>query len=348
MELTDLLALAIEEDASDLHIITGQPPALRVGGKLTRQDSPVLSTEEVIELLRPHVSQDQLEMISAHAGDVELFIRCNGRLFRGCTFREFAGVGAAFRQIPQHIPTLNELYATSPEQQVKDTLQAITRMDQGLVVVAGPSGSGKCTTAAGLVDTINRECCKRIMVIDNVMDYEFCSHNSIVTQHIIGRDVASFNQAAFTAMNADANVVYVGELLSMEMMRLALGLAETGHLVFAVLNANGASEAIERMSEVFPEPRDTIRRILARNLVAVLSQRLLKRSDKPGRVAVLEVLLKSARIQQQIAAGEPDFTPAIEAESGTGMQSMEQAVNKLVGAGIISAETAAAVLSHRG
>ena len=341
MELTDLLIAAINQNASDLHLVTGSVPVLRVGRELVQINTSVLTSDAIVDMLRPYLSADQQAQLVSYSGDCELILRHCDRRFRGHSFRDIAGIGIAFRQVPNHIPTLDALYASPHEVPVLTTLQQLVKLEQGLVVVAGPSGSGKCTTAAAMVDAINCDSARRIMVIDSVMDYEFCSKRSLVTQHIIGRDFDTFSQAVHTIMHTNVDVVYIGELLSMDMIRLALGLAETGHLVFAVLNATSAAEAITRRTEVFPEPRDTIKRMLARSLAAVLSQQLLPRCDRKGRVAAMEILLSNPQVRKIIAAGDADINSAIQASGAEGMQTMRQALEQLANGGVITQDQAA-------
>jgi twitching motility protein PilT len=204
-------------------------------------------------------------------------------------------------------------------------------------VVTGPTGSGKTTTCAGMIETINRSRAERILTVEDPIEYEFQPKQSLITQRAVGQDVTDFPAGLRSALREDPDVLYVSELRDLETLSLTLSLADTGHLVFTTLNVPSASAAVQRLVDAFPEAqRGAIRGLLARNLMAVVAQRIVPRLHQPGRVPVNEILIGTPRVRQMILEGHTDLTVAIEAGRDQGMQTMDDALVRLFERGVIS------------
>lgn len=339
MALTKLLTELVEQEGSDLHLIVGQPPVFRVHGELRRREEAPLDEEAMLALVRPQLSDSDWASVQEQKTDVETTLRIPDATFRFHVFRERGRLGAAIRVVPRETPTLDVLYPRERDS-INETLHKIIELPRGLVLVTGPTGSGKDTTCAAMIETINQTAARRIITLEDPITYEFVSKKSLITQRSIGEDVVSYEQGAFWAFHEDLDVIFINEMRTLEVVQYALALAETGHLVFSTLHTGTVSEAIMRLIDVFPGPRDLIRRMLARNLAAVLAQQLLPRCDRPGRVAANEVLLMTPRTRQMIEQGQDTYHLAIEANREAGMQTMDDSILGLYRAGVISYETA--------
>jgi len=221
-------------------------------------------------------------------------------------------------------------------------LESLIKQRRGLIVVTGPAGSGRTTTCMAMLEAINRTRAVRIITLEDPISYELTSKQSLITQRSIGQDVPTYESGAYWAFNQDVDVVFIAELRTLDMVQYAIALAEAGCLVFTKLHVESAAEAIRRLIDVFPEPRDLIRRMLARNLVAVIAQRLVPRSDRPGRVAANEALVVTQRTRQLLMEGSTDLTTGLvmEASRHIGMQTMDDSLVELYRDNIISYETA--------
>lgn len=332
MELDTLLEELTAREGSDLHLVAGIPPVFRVNGTLTPRAGDALTETETDALLSPLLPFGTPLPFST---DYEATVRRPSGVFRGQIFRERGHLAAAFRRVPVHVPTLEDLGFGD-----NSVLRQLIQKPRGLILVTGPTGSGKSTTCAAMIEEINRTRAERIITVETSLDYVFEGKQSIVTQRVVGEDVPTFEQGVLSALNSDLDVALIGEMRSLEIVRLALVMAETGHLVFSVMHAETASEAIQRLVEVFPEPRDTIRRMLARSLVAVIAQRLVPRAAPSGRVPVNEILIADSRVRRMIVDGQTDLTVAIEAGRMSGMQTMDDDALRLFHSGTISYEQA--------
>ena len=337
MELDMLLSELIDRKGSDLHLVAGQPPVFRIQGELVRGEGAPLDEATLSALLMSPLSEEQQTLLLTHRQDIEVSLNHRGRLYRHHVFREHGRLAAAIRPVPQEPPTLEMLYP-DPEG-VGGVLRTLSQLPRGLVLVTGPSGSGKATTSAALLETINREQSRRIVTLEDPIEYEFVSKKSLITQRCVGQDVASYELGALSAFREDMDVILINELRDLETVQLAFALAESGHLVIAMLHLENASDAIRRLIEIFPEPRDLIRRTVARNLAAVVAQRLLPRADRPGRVAANEILISTPRIQRMITENSTELNVAIEAGRDAGMQTMDDSILALYRQGILSYET---------
>jgi twitching motility protein PilT len=343
MELSSLLAQMTERNASDLHLAVGVSPVFRVAGALVAAPAPSLTPEDLDALLQTALPEDTLA--GARQGrDFSATLRHDGGTFRCQVFRERGNLAAALRVILDRIPTLDELHLPS-------VFETLTQCRRGLILLAGPTGSGKSTTLLSLVDHINRTRAERIHTVEDPMLYVLPSRLSLVTQRVVGEDVESYARGLLSVMDADPDVVLIGELRTPETARLALEMADTGHLVFSQMTAETVADALARLLELLGEPTEQARRLLARTTQAVIAQNLLRREDGPGRIAVNEILIATPRVRQMIADGQTDaalLSLAMEASPQVGMQTMDDALLGLHAAGIISREAAESRLKEKG
>ncbi|MFO7936426.1 MAG: type IV pilus twitching motility protein PilT [Kiritimatiellia bacterium] len=289
-----LLQATVNENASDLHIRVGVPPMLRIHGALTPLDIPALTEEDTEQLARSISQEDALEEIHAHGGtDFALPFHDLAR-FRVSVFKERGKYGIVLRQIPADLLSLEQIGL--PEE-VKELLFK----PRGLILVTGPTGSGKSTTLASMIDIINKQRDVHIVTVEDPIEYYHPHKNCIVTQREVGHDVPSFAEAIRRALRQDPDVILVGEMRDLETMQAAITAAETGHLVFATLHTTGAAATVDRIVDAFPtDQQGQVRTQLAVGLVAVISQLLLKRIDKPGRVASFEIMISTPSIRSRI------------------------------------------------
>lgn len=343
MELQELLQLSIEQKASDLHLTPGLPPLLRINGDLTPCGNyDILSAETAKQLIYSMMNVDQ-QVIFEDKLTIEFPISYPGLChFRVSVFHQRGNVSAAFRVIPDRIPTMNEL-ALPP------VFKALLTLSHGLIVVSGPTGSGKSTTLAAMIDYINTTRAAHIITIEDPIEYPHISKRSAINQIQIGRDAHSIDAALHAALRQDPDIIFVGEMRDLETIRLVLSAAETGHLVLTTLHASTAPHSISRIVDVFPSnEKNRIRNLLSETLQAVLCQMLLKRVDG-GRTAALEVMLANAPIRHLI---RQDMTSHMETTIQTsgdiGMCTMEQYVQKLLANGTISTATARSIYAKRG
>jgi twitching motility protein PilT len=311
---------------------------------LLREDQePNLTPEDLDALLQTALPEDKLA--GARQGrDFSATLRHGGRTFRCRVFRERGNLAAAIRIILDRIPTLDELH-------LPPVFETLTQYRRGLILLAGPTGSGKSTTLLSLVDHINRTRAERIHTVEDPMLYVLSSKLSLVTQRVVGEDVESYGCGLRSVMDADPDVVLIGELRTPETARLALEMAETGHLVFSQMTAETVADALARLLTLLGEPRDPARRLLARTVQAVIAQRLLPRAAPTGRVAANEILLATPRVRQMIADGQTDaglLALAMEAAPQFGMQTMDDALLALHAAGAIRREAAESHLTEKG
>jgi twitching motility protein PilT len=333
MELKSLLNALLEVHGSDLHLVTGQPPTFRVDGKLEPQAGEALTDADLEGMLAPYVTPERMRALREDKLDIGVTIRENGRAYRCQLFLERGRLGAAVRVVPLGPPSLQDL-------ELLGLMQPILQLNHGLVLVTGQTGSGKSTTTAAIIETLNRSTERRIYTLEDPIEYEFVSKRCLITQHAVGEDVASYEAGFQMVMRSDPDIVVIGELRTLEACWSAMTLADTGHLVFTVLHTSSVNESLKRIIDAFPEPHDNVRMMLARTLAAVVSQQLLRRGNRPGRVAANEVMLATPRIRRMIAEGQMDMTMAIEAGRDLGMQSMDDSILAHYKSGTIAYETA--------
>src|SRR5256714_12968376 len=289
--MSDLLQLVVSEGASDLHIRVGIPPTIRVHGILHRVEGPVLDSEATEELMRSITSEDHIQHVRERGGADFGFAFGDVARFRVSVFKEKGNFGCVLRQIPSKLLTME---ASGLPPSAKELLYK----PRGLVLVTGPTGSGKTTTLASMINIINEERDEaHIITIEDTIEYYHKHKKSVVTQREIHVDVPNFAEALRRALRQDPDVIFVGELRDLETIDAAITAAETGHLVFGTLHTTGAAKSIDRIVNAFPvNQQEQIRIQLSTVLQAVISQLLLPRCDKPGRVAIFEIMINTPSI----------------------------------------------------
>jgi len=335
MDIDELLATTVKRKASDLHITAGLPPVLRIDGHLVPMDEdrvvPDISQRLVYSMLTDQQKQAFEENFEL---DFSYGVAGVGR-FRVNIFLQRGSVGAVMRAIPSKIPTLDEL-------RIPRIVKGLTNKPRGLILVTGPTGSGKSTTIAACLDMINssRDC--HIITIEDPIEYLHRHKKSMVNQRELELDTKSFKKALRSVLREDPDVILIGEMRDLETMEAAITIAETGHLVFATLHTNTAAGSIDRIIDVFPPHQQTqIRTQLAMNLEAILSQQLLTRVGGVGRVPAVEILIATAGVKNLIRENKAyQIHSAIQTGSNIGMQTMDMALKELYQSGLITYQDA--------
>jgi twitching motility protein PilT len=296
--MEDLLRLVVEEGASDLHLSVGAPPALRINGKLVKLQLPPLTAEDTETLARAVTSDANLQRVNEE-GSVDFAFSFRGQdRFRGSVYRQKGQLGMALRTIPKKMMKLDEIG-------LPPAVEELLHLPRGLILVTGPTGSGKTTTLASMLDVINSTTAGHIMTIEDPIEYFHPHKLGIVNQREIGVDVPTFADGLRRALRQDPDVILVGEMRDLETMETAITAAETGHLVFSTLHTTGAARTVDRIIDAFPEDRqEQIRVQLSSNLKAVLSQLLLPRQNGQGRVAAFELMINTPAIGALIRKNE--------------------------------------------
>ena len=298
MDITELLAFSARQNASDLHLSAGLPPMIRVDGEIRRVNVPPMDHGEVQSLIYD-IMNDQQRRDFEDQLETDFSFEVPGvARFRVNAFNQSRGAGAVFRTIPSKILSLEDLG-------MPDVIQEFAKMPRGLVLVTGPTGSGKSTTLAGMIDYINDQRYDHILTIEDPIEFLHESKRCLVNQREVHRDTQSFSAALRSALREDPDVILVGEMRDLETIRLALTAAETGHLVFGTLHTTSAAKTVDRIIDVFPaEEKAMVRSMLSESLMAVVSQTLLKKKSG-GRVAALEIMRGTPAIRNLIR--ESDF-----------------------------------------
>jgi twitching motility protein PilT len=328
MDVTDLLARAVDAGASDLHLAAGQVPMLRLDGELQRMDAPPLLSAALSDAMTPLLADEQCQQwAQGDELDVALQLPALGR-FRLNLFRQLNGLAATFRVIPKRIATLDEL-------DLGEVFLAVAQCTDGLVLVGGPTGSGKSSTLAALLDQLNRERPVHIITLEDPIEVIHSSQRSLVNQREIGRHCGGFAQGLRSALRQDPDVIVIGELRDLETIRLALRAAETGHLVLATVHTRSAINSIDRLVEVFAaEEKPLVRAMLAESLRVVVAQVLVKRVGG-GRVAAREVLVANTAVRNLIREGRlAQLQSAMQSGGAAGMRTMEAALRGLHAKGL--------------
>ncbi len=357
MSIDELLRYAAKYGASDLHITVGNPPIIRVNGKLKKIPGPVLSADDSQSLLYSILTDEQRAAVEERreldlsytwgtavpAGSVVLEYTTPERVrARVNVFMDLSGVGGAFRIIPAKIRTLEELPAP-------DSVAEMTRCPTGLVLVTGPTGCGKSTTLASMIDLIDQERQDRIITIEDPIEYIFKGQNCLISQREIGTHSRSFADALRACLREDPNVIFVGEMRDLETIQLALTAAETGHLVLSTLHTNNVAQTVDRVIDVFPaDQHDYVRQIFANVIRGIISQTLLPRKDQRGRVAAMEVLIATPAVKNMIRESKShQVASLVQTGSQHGMQTMDQCLAMLLRKGLISIDTAYVVATDK-
>lgn len=334
MDINELLAFSINNNASDLHLSAGLPPLIRVDGELKRVNLPALTVEESQKLVMSTMNEEQ-KGIFKNELELDYSTEINDLArFRVNAFHQSRGAAAVFRSIPSRIPSLEELGLPL-------SFHEIAQYKNGLVLLTGPTGSGKSTTIASVIDYINQTRYEHILTIEDPIEFLHGAGNCLINQREVNRDTKSFNAALRSALREDPDIILIGELRDLETIRLALTAAETGHLVFGTLHTNSAARTINRIIDVFPSgEKPLVRAMLSESLRAVVSQTLIRKNGG-GRIAALEIMLCNAAIKHLIREDKiTQMYSVIQTNQSVGMQTLDQHLNVLVKKQIISQEVA--------
>ncbi|MCK5284426.1 MAG: type IV pilus twitching motility protein PilT [Alphaproteobacteria bacterium] len=335
MDLTQLLAFTMQNDASDLHLSAGSPPIVRSKGLLKRIKAEALSSDDIRTMLYSVMTEGQrseyeknMELDFAIALGEKARFRVNG-------FTTRLGASAVFRTIPTEVPTMEEL-------DLPPVIKRMAELEKGIVIVTGPTGSGKSTTLASMVNHINLHHSKHILTIEDPVEFFHKSRKSLVNHREVGTDTSSFSKALKSALREDPDVILVGEMRDYETISLALTAAETGHLVFATLHSSSAAKTIDRVIDVFPTgDKEMVRSMLASSLQCVISQMLLRRADESGRIAAFEVLIGTNAVRNLIRENQvPQMFSMMQTGARYGMMTMQDAIEDIAEAGLINKKEA--------
>ncbi|MBC9252704.1 twitching motility protein PilT [Pseudomonas alcaligenes] len=334
MDITELLAFSAKQGASDLHLSAGLPPMIRVDGDVRRINLPPLDHKQVHALIYDIMNDKQRK-------DYEEFLETDFSFevpgvarFRVNAFNQNRGAGAVFRTIPSKVLTMEELG-------MGEVFKKITDVPRGLVLVTGPTGSGKSTTLAAMLDYLNNNKYHHILTIEDPIEFVHESKKCLVNQREVHRDTLGFSEALRSALREDPDIILVGEMRDLETIRLALTAAETGHLVFGTLHTTSAAKTIDRVVDVFPaEEKSMVRSMLSESLQSVISQTLLKKIGG-GRVAAHEIMIGTPAIRNLIREDKvAQMYSAIQTGGSLGMQTLDMCLKGLVAKGLISREAA--------
>ena len=314
-----------QREASDLHLSAGQRPALRINGDMQRVNHPVLADDDLRQMLLAITPENKMKALDRN-GEIDFGFEIRGLArYRANFFLQRNGIGAVFRRIPTRVSTVAELG-------LPPTVSALADLANGLVLVTGPTGSGKSTTLAALIDAANARRKGHIITIADPIEFVHASRKCVVSQREVGVHTRSFETALKGALREDPDILLVGEMRDLETVSMAVEAATTGHLVFSTLHTVSAAKTVDRIIDVFPSNQQShIRTVLADGLQAVISQVLYKKIDGSGRCAALEIMIATPAIRNLIREGKTHQIPAaIQTGKRHGMQSMEEAVKALI------------------
>ncbi|KTD43722.1 MULTISPECIES: type IV pilus twitching motility protein PilT [Legionella] len=334
MDIAELLAFSVKNKSSDLHISSGLPPMIRVDGDLRKINLPALDHKDVIKIIYDIMNDRQRKEYEEFLETDFSFEINNLARFRVNAFNQARGAAAVFRTIPSTILSMEDL-------NLPPIFKEMACFSRGLVLVTGPTGSGKSTTLAAIIDYINSSRYEHILTVEDPIEFVHQSKKCLVNQREVHKDTLSFNAALRSALREDPDIILVGELRDLETIRLAMTAAETGHLVFGTLHTNSATKTINRIIDVFPaEEKSMVRSMLSESLQAVVAQSLLKKNNG-GRVAALEIMLCTGAIRNLIREDKvAQMYSSIQTGQAKGMQTLDQHLTELVNNNIISRHTA--------
>ncbi|MCE2596273.1 type IV pilus twitching motility protein PilT [Motilimonas cestriensis] len=335
MDITELLAFSVKHKASDLHLSAGVPPMIRVDGEVRKINLPALDHKQVHSLIYDIMNDKQRKDFEEKLETDFSFEVPELARFRVNAFNQNRGAGAVFRTIPSEVLTLDDLNAP-------DIFKKISKTPRGLVLVTGPTGSGKSTTLAAMIDYINDNDYKHILTIEDPIEFVHQNKKCLINQREVHKDTHGFDAALRSALREDPDVILVGEMRDLETIRLALTAAETGHLVFGTLHTTSAAKTIDRIVDVFPgAEKDMVRSMLSESLRAVISQTLLKKNGG-GRVAAHEIMIGIPAIRNLIREDKiAQMYSVIQTGMTHGMQTLDQCLRQLVNTGQVSQADAA-------
>ncbi|MCX7627771.1 MAG: type IV pilus twitching motility protein PilT [Methylophilaceae bacterium] len=335
MDISDLLAFSVKNQASDLHLSAGLPPMIRVHGDVRRINVPALDHSQVHDMVYDIMNDSQRKYYEENLECDFSFEIPNLARFRVNAFNQNRGAGAVFRTIPSKVLTLEQLNAPP-------IFKEIAQNPRGIVLVTGPTGSGKSTTLAAMINYINEEEYGHILTVEDPIEFVHESKRCLVNQREVGPHTLSFANALRSALREDPDVILVGEMRDLETIRLALTAAETGHLVFGTLHTSSAAKTIDRIVDVFPAAeKEMVRAMLSESLRAVISQTLCKKKDGSGRVAAHEIMIGTPAIRNLIRENKvAQMYSAIQTGQNVGMQTLDQNLAELVRKNVISLQEA--------
>jgi twitching motility protein PilT len=342
MDISELLIFAVENHGSDLHVSSGEQPFIRINGEMRKVEMPNLDKEDVHTMIYGILNDQQRKSYEEHLElDFSFALGDYGR-FRGNVFKQDRGDAAVFRAIPNRIPSFEEL-------NLPKILMDISRLEKGLVLVTGPTGSGKSTTLATMIDLINTEFKGHILTIEDPIEFVHQSKSCLVNQRELGPQTKSFANALRSALREDPDVILVGELRDLETIALALTAAETGHLVFGTLHTSGAPSTVDRIIDVFPAAQQNqVRSMLAESMQAIVTQALFKKKDGRGRIASFEILIATPAVRNLIREGKIfQILSIMQTSKAMGMQTMEASVQDLLAKNVVNREDVAFYLTSK-
>jgi twitching motility protein PilT len=331
LDITQLLAFSMQNNASDLHISANQPPIVRVYGEMKRVKMDALASDDIRTMLFSIMTEEQRAEYEKEL-EIDFAISFGEKArFRVNAFTTREGAAAVFRSIPSDIPSMEDL-------ELPPVMKRFAELEKGLVLVTGPTGSGKSTTLASMINHINQTTSKHILTVEDPVEFFHTSQKSLINHREVGTDTHSFNRALKSALREDPDVILVGEMRDHETISLALTAAETGHLVFGTLHANSAAKTIDRIIDVFESgDKEMVRAMLSGSLQGVVAQTLLKRSDNGGRVGAFEILVGTNAVRNLIRENQiAQMYSMMQTGARYGMVTMEEAIKNLAEGGIIS------------
>jgi len=341
MDIGQLMDYAVQQKSSDLHLSSGMPPIMRIHGELQTMDLPPLSSDCITTLIHELLNESQKIHLSEFLEIDFSFTKSNLARFRIHVFHQSRGIAAVLRIIPDIIPTIKDL-------NLPPVVEEMTQCPNGLVLVTGPTGSGKSTTLAAIINQINASRALHVLTVEDPIEFVHVSNKSLITQREVQHSL-SFHSALRAALREDPDVIMLGELRDLETIRLALTAAETGHLVIATLHTSSAVKAISRIIDVFPtEEKSMVRSQLSESLQMVIAQKLI-RTINPGRVAAVEILRCTNAIRNLIREDKlPQIYSAMQTGQIHGMLTLEQHLMKLIAEKTISMQTALETTVNKG
>jgi twitching motility protein PilT len=341
MDITEFLIFAVNNKASDLHLSAGEPPHVRIHGEMRKFETPILDREEIHDMIYDILNDQQRKV---YEEDLEIDFSFSlgeyGR-FRVNVFKQNRGDAAVFRTIPNEIPSFEALG-------LPKILIDLCRLEKGLVLVTGPTGSGKSTTLAAMIDLINTELKGHIVTIEDPIEFVHTSKSCLVNQRELGPHTHSFSNALRSALREDPDVMLIGEMRDLETISLALTAAETGHLVFGTLHTSGAPKTIDRIVDVFPgAQQNQVRSMLSESMQAIITQALFMHRSGKGRVAAFEIMVGTPAIRNLIRENKIAQIPSIiQTSKQAGMQTMEASVKELLTRNLVTQEEVAYYMSR--
>lgn len=342
MDISDLLAFSVKNKASDLHLSSGMPPMIRVHGDVRKINVPAMDHSQVHDMVYDIMNDGQRKVYEETLECDFSFEIPNLARFRVNAFNQNRGAAAVFRTIPSKVLSLEQLGAPP-------IFKEISQNPRGIVLVTGPTGSGKSTTLAAMVDFVNETEMGHILTVEDPIEFVHVSKKCLINQREVGPHTLSFSNALRSALREDPDVILVGEMRDLETIRLALSAAETGHLVFGTLHTSSAAKTVDRIVDVFPAAeKEMVRSMLSESLRAVISQTLCKTKDESGRVAAHEIMIGTPAIRNLIRENKiAQMYSSIQTGQNSGMQTLDQNLQDLVKRNLISLGEARAKAANK-